>query len=100
MGTVEQSVYGTITYNFFEKNNVTYVLIKHDDGIRQLGIMSIEHKYVISLELLVTNQTLKSQLVWDLLEQAGIKYFAFDLLYRGKIPDQSQLSGIDFNDIR
>jgi hypothetical protein len=62
--------------------------------------MSAEHQGMVSVDALFENKTLKSQLMWDLLEQGGVRYYAFNLLYNGKIPDQSQLEDIDFRDIR
>jgi hypothetical protein len=62
--------------------------------------MSAEHQGMVSVDALFENKTLKSQLMWDLLEQGGVRYYSFNLLYNGKIPDQSQLEDIDFRDIR
>lgn len=96
----EISRYAHTTYTFFKTDDIIYSLIKHKGRIPQLGIMSAEHQDVINLESLLNNETLKSQLMWDLLEQGGVRYYSFNLLYKGTIPDQSQLEDIDFSSIR
>jgi hypothetical protein len=83
------------TYTFFTTDNSHYTLINDSDEYYALTIVGKELPYAANLRSLVLGQCLKSQLIWDLLEQGGVRQYSFALLYKGKIP---QKIDIDFNE--
>jgi hypothetical protein len=89
------------TYTFFTWDNTTVALLHNKtDEYRAVSIFGKDYSAVSNLEALIEAVSLKSQIAWDLLESSGIRQKSFDLLYKGKIPNQDALAGIDFKDIR
>jgi hypothetical protein len=75
------------TYTFFTTDNSHYTLINERNDYYAIVIIGQDNSYVVNLRSLVIGQSLNSQLIWDLLEQGGIKQYSFQLLYKGKVPN-------------
>jgi hypothetical protein len=96
-GEPETEQRDNITYTFFTTDNSHYTLINDDGKYQSIGIMGGENSYVVNLQSLVLGQSLNSQLIWDLLEQGGIKQYSFQLLYKGKIPNHNRMNMEDLD---
>lgn len=94
-GKPDQEQRDNTTYTFFTDDNSHYTLINESNDYCAIVIIGQDNSYVVNLESLVIGQSLNSQLIWDLLEQGGIRQYSFALLYKGKIP---QRIDIDFNE--
>ena len=91
----------TTTYDFFQKGYYTISIIYNADNYRQVCIISADYSTTIGVEELILNQTEKSQIAWDLLEQGGIKTYGFKILYgKDKLPNAEELKDIDFSQVR
>lgn len=79
------------TYTFFTDEGSHYTLIQDQEGYYAIVILNQENIASVNLQDLVVGESLKSQLVWDLLEIGGIKQHGFNIMYKGKIPNQDAL---------
>jgi hypothetical protein len=82
---------GNTTYTFFTDEHSHYTLIQDQSGYQGVVVLNQENIGSINLPDLVVGESLKSQLVWDLLEIGGIRQYGFNIMYKGKIPNQEEL---------
>jgi hypothetical protein len=99
---VEKQQRANTTYTFIEcDNNITYALISNKvSSFYALSVMTDGYNDVISMKNLFGEESEKSKLVWDLLESGGVRKYALELLSRNKIPNNSHLTDIDWNDVQ
>ena len=89
------------TYNFFDNGSYQFAIIIHDDGYKQLSVISADYSTVVGLNELLEAKTEKGQIAWDLLEQGGIRENSFRMLYKqGIVPNTEELKDIDFSQVK
>lgn len=89
------------TYTFFDNGSYQFTIISHDDGYKQLSVISADYSTVVGLNELLEAKTEKGQIAWDLLEQGGIRENSFRMLYKqGIVPNTEELKDIDFSQVK
>ena len=97
MGEPTIEKFPTNTYTFFFKDDYNIAIYEPQNLIPYIVVMSADYSVASNFDRLISKETVKSQIVWDLLEQVGIKEYPFFLLYKNGVPNQAGLEQIDWD---
>ena len=100
LGPGQEVRYPTNTYTFFKKDHYDIAIYEEDKLVPYIMVISAIHSAASDVERLIQKESVNSQIVWDLLEQIGVKEYSFNLIYKYGIPDQSGLDKIDWDAVQ
>lgn len=90
------------TYTFIEENDdITYVLVANAvTDFYAMSILSQGYNDVINYHELLEHTSEKSKLVWDLLENGGVREYNVQLLMKKPLPTKIDTKDIDWSTAR